>query len=218
MGWAALTSGGKDSILAIQHAIDQGMDVDYLITIRPHNADSYMFHSSNLDAVAAIASVSGIIYREFQTPGEKERELLDLEDALQDLPVEGIITGAIASVYQRERLEKIAAKHDLSVYAPLWHMDPEALLREVAERMDAIIVVTAADGLDARLLGAHIDTLLITKLKRIRDRHHIHLAGEGGEYESLALYAPFYRRPIMYRTSVVRSGTDRSELVLGGFS
>jgi diphthine-ammonia ligase len=218
MGWAALTSGGKDSILAIQRAIDRGMDVDYLLTLRPHNPDSYMFHSSNLDAVAAIASVSGIKYREFQTPGDKERELLDLDEALRALPVEGIITGAIASVYQRQRLEKIALKHNLSVYAPLWHMDPEALLREVAERMDAIIVVTAADGLDARFLGAHIDTRLITELKRVSTRHHIHLAGEGGEYESLTLNAPFYSHPITYRTAVVHSGTDRSELVLGGFS
>jgi diphthine-ammonia ligase len=69
MGWAALTSGGKDSILAIQRAIDQGMDVDSLLTIRPHNLDSYMFHSSKLDAEAAIATVSGIKYRECQTPG-----------------------------------------------------------------------------------------------------------------------------------------------------
>ncbi len=44
MGWAALTSGGKDSILSIQRAIDSDMEVDYLVTIRPRNPDSYMFH------------------------------------------------------------------------------------------------------------------------------------------------------------------------------
>ena len=54
MSWAALTSGGKDSILSVQKAIDSGKNVRYLVTARPENRDSYMFHSANLDAVAAI--------------------------------------------------------------------------------------------------------------------------------------------------------------------
>ena len=52
MSWAALTSGGKDSILSIQKAIDSGKEVEYMITVHPKNRDSYMFHSANLDAVA----------------------------------------------------------------------------------------------------------------------------------------------------------------------
>ncbi|MDD1696517.1 MAG: ATP-binding protein, partial [Methanoregula sp.] len=55
MSWAALTSGGKDSILSIQKALDSGKDVEYIVTARPKNQNSYMFHSANLDAVAAIA-------------------------------------------------------------------------------------------------------------------------------------------------------------------
>ena len=50
MGFAALTSGGKDSILSVQKAIDQGIQVTHLVTVRPENPDSFMFHSSNLDA------------------------------------------------------------------------------------------------------------------------------------------------------------------------
>ena len=45
MSWAALTSGGKDSILSIQKAIDSGKEVEYMITVHPKNRDSYMFHS-----------------------------------------------------------------------------------------------------------------------------------------------------------------------------
>ncbi|MCX6699065.1 MAG: hypothetical protein NTV68_03925 [Methanomicrobiales archaeon] len=46
MGYAALTSGGKDSILSVQKAIDQGIQVTHLVTVRPENPDSFMFHSS----------------------------------------------------------------------------------------------------------------------------------------------------------------------------
>jgi uncharacterized protein (TIGR00290 family) len=112
----------------------------------------------------------------------------------------------------------IAEKLSLEVFAPLWQMDTGSLLQEVAERLDAIIVVTAAEGLDESFLGAHIDAGLIARLKKVAARHRINLAGEGGEYESLTLNAPFYSRPITYKTAEILKTADRSELVLGGFA
>lgn len=219
MGFAALTSGGKDSVLSVQKAIDQGIQVSYLVVVRPENPDSFMFHSSNLDAVPVIAHISGIFYAEIHTKGEKEDELQDLSGGLEKLDIEGIIVGAINSVYQHDRVRAIAEGLGIEVFAPLWQMDPELLLREVARRMDAIIVVTAADGLPEEMLGKHINKTLIEQLMQISARHHIHIAGEGGEYESLALNAPFYSRPLQYSTKrVISHGAGRSELVLGGFS
>jgi diphthine-ammonia ligase len=218
MGFAALTSGGKDSILSVQKAIDQGIQVTHLVTVRPENPDSFMFHSSNLDAVPVIAHLSGITYAEILTKGDKEDELKDLSDGLEKLEIDGITVGAVNSVYQNDRVHAIADKLDIEVFAPLWHMDPERLLREVAERMDAIIVVTAADGLSEELLGTHINNDLIERLRQISARHHIHLAGEGGEYESLALDAPFYSRPLRYSsTQIIHQGAGRNELLMGGF-
>jgi diphthine-ammonia ligase len=218
MKWAALTSGGKDSILACQRAIDSGKDVQYLVTVRPQNRDSFMFHSANLDAVPVIAQVSGIKYVDITTHGRKEEELADLEAGLSALDVGGIIAGAVASEYQAERVKAIADRLRIELFTPLWHMDTGLLLREVADRMDAMIVVTAAEGLDSSFLGAHFNDRLITRLKQVALRHRINIAGEGGEYESLTLNAPFYSRPITYTTTDIRSSTDRHELVLGGFS
>jgi ABC transporter with metal-binding/Fe-S-binding domain ATP-binding protein len=218
MSWAALTSGGKDSILACQKAIDTGKDVRYLVTVRPENRDSYMFHSANLDAVPVIAKVSGLKYHEITTAGRKEEELADLETGLSGLHLEGIVAGAVASAYQAERVKAIADRLGIGLFTPLWHMDTEDLLREVSERMDAMIVVTAAEGLDAGFLGAHFNGQLIERLKKAAAKYRINIAGEGGEYESLTLNAPFYSRPITYSTSEIRSNADRHELVLGGFA
>jgi len=218
MSWAALTSGGKDSILACQKAIDSGKNVGYLVTVRPKNRDSYMFHSANLDVVVVIAEVTGMKYVEILTHGRKEEELVDLEQGLSRLPVEGIIVGAVASAYQNDRIRAIADLLSLKVFAPLWQMDPEKLLHEVAERMDAMIVVTAADGLDTSFLGARIDDTLIKRLKKVAAKTRINLAGEGGEYESLTLNAPFYSRRITYTKSEVRMKGNRGELILGGFA
>jgi diphthine-ammonia ligase len=218
MAWAALTSGGKDSILSCQKAIDSGKVVRYMVTARPKNRNSYMFHSANLDAVPVIAQVAGMEYVEITTDGNKEEELKDLEEGIAALDIEGVIAGAVASLYQAERVKTITDRLGLALFTPLWHMDPETLLYEVARRMDAMIVVTAAEGLDAGLLGAHFDDGLIHRLKRIAAMHRIHLAGEGGEYESLTLNAPFYSRPVTYTTTEVRSTTDRHELHIGGFA
>jgi ABC transporter with metal-binding/Fe-S-binding domain ATP-binding protein len=218
MGWAALTSGGKDSILSCQKAIDCGKDIQYLVTARPKNPDSYMFHSANLDAVPVMARVSAIEYVEIATHGRKEEELADLEEGLAALDIEGVVAGAVASVYQADRVRAITDRLGLSLFTPLWHMDAEQLLREVAERLDARIVVTAAEGLDESFLGARFDAALITRLKRVAASHRINIAGEGGEYESLTLNAPFFSRPVTYSVSKTRSSPGRHELILGGFA
>jgi ABC transporter with metal-binding/Fe-S-binding domain ATP-binding protein len=181
MAWAALTSGGKDSILACQRAIDSGKEVRYLVTARPKNHDSYMFHSANLDAVPVIARVAGMEYAEIETQGNKEEELRDLEAGLSALDIEGVIAGAVASRYQADRVKAITDRLGLQLFIPLWHMDPEPLLVEVARRMNAMIVVTAAEGLDAGFLGARFNDDLIRRLKRVAVTRRIHLAGEGGE-------------------------------------
>ncbi|MDO9325033.1 MAG: diphthine--ammonia ligase [Methanoregula sp.] len=218
MSWAALTSGGKDSILSIQKAIDSGKDVQYMVTARPKNRDSYMFHSANLDAVPVIARVAGMEYVEIETHGRKEEELADLEAGLAALDIKGVIAGAVASEYQAQRVKTITDKLGVDLFTPLWHMDTELLVQEVAERMDAMIVVTAAEGLDESFLGAHFNGDLIGRLKRVAAARRINLAGEGGEYESLTLNAPFFSRPITYTTGEIRSLPDRHELVLGGFA
>lgn len=218
MSWASLTSGGKDSILSCQKALDSGMDVKYLVTARPKNTDSYMFHSANLDAVPVIARVAGMEYVEITTHGRKEEELADLEAGLAALDIEGVIAGAVASVYQADRVRAICDRLGLELYTPLWHMDTEQLIREVADRLDAMIIVTAAEGLDQSYLGSRFDSALIERLKKVAAFHRINLAGEGGEYESLTLNAPFYSRPVTYTTSEIRSAPDRHELVLGGFA
>jgi diphthine-ammonia ligase len=188
-----------------------------MVTARPKNLNSYMFHSANLDAVPVIARVAGMKYVEIETQGNKEEELKDLKDGLAALDIEGVIAGAVGSVYQAERVKTITDRLGLELFTPLWHMDPETLLHEVARRMDAMIVVTAAEGLDAGFLGARFNDDLIRRLKRVAATHRIHLAGEGGEYESLTLNAPFYSRPLTYTTTEVRSAPDRHELILGGF-
>ena len=192
MKLAALTSGGKDSIFAIHLAQLGGHEVTHLVTIKPDRDDSYMFHSINIHMVDMISRACGIPLVVESSSGEKEEELADLERALGELDVDGVVVGAIESVYQGSRVHRICDDLGLEVVDPLWHRDPEQLLRDMIHVMDIRIVQVAAMGLDEKWLGRVIDSAAIDELIELNRSYRIHICGEGGEYETLVLDAPFF--------------------------
>jgi diphthine-ammonia ligase len=196
MKLAALISGGKDSCFAIHKALQEGHVVTDLVTIKPANDDSYMFHSANIHLTSFISESCGIPLTSQISSGEKEKELDDLKKALLPLKVDGVAVGAIESEYQASRVRRICDELGLVMYAPLWHKDPESLLLEMIECMDIIMVKVAAGGMDESWLGRHFDKKMIADLKELNRKYRVHIAGEGGEYETLVLNAPFFRKKI----------------------
>ncbi len=196
MKLAALISGGKDSSFAIYRALKEGHIVTDLVTIVSENEDSYMFHSANIHLTELISEACGIPLTSVASSGEKEKELDDLKEALNRVKVDGVAVGAIASEYQASRVQRICDELGLSMYAPLWHNEPESLLREMIGLMDIRIVKVAAGGMDGSWLGRCFDDKLIEDLLALNRKYRVHLAGEGGEYETLVLDAPFYKKKI----------------------
>ncbi len=196
MKLAALISGGKDSTYAIYKAMQEGHEITNLVTIKPLNEDSYMFHSANLNLTDLISQACGIPLTSQTSTGEKEKELEDLKTALGKVKVEGVVAGAIESEYQASRVERICREIGIIMYAPLWHQNPEKLLFEMIQHMDIRIVKVAAAGMDETWLGRHFDVKLVEDLKVLNRKYGVHIAGEGGEYESLVLDAPFFRKRI----------------------
>ncbi len=196
MKLAALISGGKDSSFAINKAMQEGHVVTNLVTIMPANEDSYMFHSTNIHLTGLISEACGIPLTSVASSGEKEQELNDLKEALCRVKVDGVAIGAIASEYQASRVRRICDELGLSMYAPLWHHEPETLLREMIKCMDIRIVKVAAGGMDESWLGRKFDEKLIEDLKALNRKYRVHIAGEGGEYETLVLDAPYYKKRI----------------------
>jgi ABC transporter with metal-binding/Fe-S-binding domain ATP-binding protein len=201
MKLAALISGGKDSVFAIHKALEEGHEVTHLINIIPARDDSYMYHSINLHMVELISEACEIPLIQQQSSGIKELELDDLTLALKKVNVDGVSVGAIESQYQASRVQKICDSLGLKVYSPLWHRDAEELLHEMAKVLDIRIVRVAAEGLDKSWLGRPINVNSIENLKALNRRYMVHMAGEGGEYETLVLDAPFYKK----RIEVVKS-------------
>lgn len=191
-----LFSGGKDSTLAIHKAVNEGMNVDLLITVVSENDFSYMFHKPGIGFSELQANALGIKQMVKKTKGEKEAELEDLYDVIKESGVEVLITGATASVYQKNRIDKICSELNVKHISPLWHIDPLKELNEIADTFDAIITQVSADGFDESYLGSRIDSEMIEKLKLLNKKNGINLTFEGGEAETFVLDAPLFRKKI----------------------
>lgn len=194
---AALVTGGKDSALALYRALKQDYEVKYLVTMLPQREDSWMFHSVNIHLTDLFAEAVRIPLVKSETSGVKEMELKDLKDLLATLDVEGVVSGAILSQYQKERIDRVCRELNLESIAPLWHENPMKLLEElISLNFEAIIVGVYAYGFDQSWLGRRIDSATICDLARLNKKYQVSLVGEGGEYETLVLDAPFFRKRI----------------------
>lgn len=223
MKLASLISGGKDSLYSAYLAKQEGHSIEFLLGMYSENRESYMFHTHNLHLLETIAEISGIILVTEKTAGIKEEELEDLKRLLAKVKgkVDGITTGAIASNYQKHRVDKICSELELKSIAPFWGRDPEEVLREMlANGFEIMIVAVAAPPLDEKWLGRIIDEKCVDELVEMNKKHGIHVMGEGGEMDSLVLSCPLYMgKKIAVKESAkqwdekTRSGT----LIIKGF-
>lgn len=192
---AVLATGGKDSTLALYRALNEGYEVRCLVSMIPLREDSWMFHYPNIRLVDLFAEAVEIPLVKAQTSGVKEKEVEDLKRLVEKLDVNGVVSGAIASNYQKTRIEKLCKELDLKCIAPLWHENPLDLLTEVVDlRFDVIITGVYAYGFSREWLGKKIDEATIKALMNLNEQYGVSLVGEGGEYETLVLDAPFFKK------------------------
>lgn len=199
---AVLYTGGKDSTFSIYRAIQQGREVVCLVTLRPENQGSFMFHAANIDWVKTLqAKALGIPMIFKKTKGVKGDDLRDLKAALQTAikkyKIEGVVFGSNASEHQRYRIEAACADLGLRTIAPLWHLNPEKYITEfIREGFEVIFVAISAEGLNQDWLGRKYDLQALEDLKRLNAKFGVHVGGEGGEFETFAINGPIFKKKI----------------------
>lgn len=200
MNAAVLFSGGKDSTMALYYALSKGEDVKYLLSMKSRNDESYMFHVPNIHITDLLAQAVDIPIMSVETDGVKEEELADLKLAFEKLKssgVECIYTGALYSVYQKSRIERLGREVGLEIVSPYWHVDELEYMREIVSLGFKIIISgVAAWGLDESWLGRVIDDETIDELVELHEKYYIDLAFEGGEAETLTIDGPIFKKRI----------------------
>ena len=107
--------------------------------------------------------------------------------------LEAVCSGAIASDYQRLRVESLCQRLGLISLAPLWKRSQSMLMEDmIASGIDAIIIKVAGLGLiPEKHLGKDLQSMK-PHLVALYEQYGCHICGEGGEYESLVLDCPFF--------------------------
>lgn len=205
MKLGVLFSGGKDSTLAAYLAKKNEYKLSCLISIVSENKYSYMFHTPNIEKVKKQAEVMKLPLILVKTKGEKESELKDLKKAVKkavkDYGIEGIVTGAVESVYQASRIQKICNELKLYVFSPLWQKDQIELLKDlIKNKFEVIIVGVAAYPLDQKYLGRKIDKKFINDLIKLKEKYGISPSGEGGEFESFVLNCNLFKKRLKVKS------------------
>jgi len=196
-----LFSGGKDSMYAAWLAKKEGYEISCLISIISENEESYMFHTPSIRRVEEQAKSMGIPLIIVKTKGKKEKELIDLERAIKlarkDYNISGVVSGAVESVYQASRIEKICNKLKIECFNPLWQKNQLELLEDlIKNKFEVIVVGVFAYPFDEKWLGRKIDIKFINEIKKLQEKYKINVAGEGGEFESFVINCPLFKKKL----------------------
>ena len=199
----SLFSGGKDSFLSTQIALEQGFDILAAITVIPQEF-SYMYHYPNAQMSHYVAEILNL--EVIETQEEKLWELI--AGMIEKDHVEAVISGAIASDYQKTRIENACTELGIISFTPLWRMDQEMELKEIITRgIVPIIVSVSADGFDAGDLGRRIDEEYLEILKKKNARYGINVTGEGGEYETFVTGTIYGKKISIEKSEILWEGS-----------
>ena len=168
------------------------------MSVLPKGVESLMFHFPNVRWTEIQAEAMGLPHRMIEAGQE---ELVSLRDGLEKtrkaLGIDGVVTGAVASDYQKSRIDQICDTLGLKSFAPLWHKDPKILVNDLKfAGFKMILSGVGAAGLDESWLGKQLTDDRWLMLERLSRKHGIHLTGEGGEYETFVIDAPNFQRRV----------------------
>jgi len=200
MKLGVLFSGGKDSTYAVYTAMKTDKVV-CLISILSENKESYMFHTPNIKLTELQAEAMDLPLIQEITKGEEGRELTELKKAIEkareNFGIEGVVSGAVESVYQATRIQKICDELGLWCFNPLWKKDQKELIKEmVKNKFNFIISGFFAHPFDVSWLGKKVDAKCVKSLLEFSEKHKISPTGEGGEIETFVMDCPIFNKKI----------------------
>lgn len=179
--------------------------------------DSYMYQSVGNEMLEMYAQAMDLPLYRADIRGQVLNTKLDYEpddenDEVEDLyrllahvkedmaskhgiQVEAVSSGAIFSTYQKNRVENVCKRLGLESLAYLWMRNQYELLTDMIEsNIEAILIKVACIGLSPhKHLGKTIGELK-PYLHELEGKYGINMCGEGGEYESLTLDCPLFKK------------------------
>jgi diphthine-ammonia ligase len=209
---AVLWTGGKDSALALFRSTH--LRVTELVTFVPPAA---RFRAHDLNLMVLQARSVGLPHRQIVVEEPYESGYERALEGLRADGVECVVTGDIAEVDgQSNFIAARAERVGMRVELPLWGVDRAEHLREiVASGFDVVLTLVKGPWLDETWVGRHLDVRALLELATLNRERGLDLAGENGEYHSMVLGGPGWKRHLAI-TGFTRSAGCQHYLEITG--
>lgn len=188
-------SGGKDSCLALYKALKLGFKPIYLLNIATDTKKGFRVHGLDPRIIVDQAETLGIpiIQRNASWSSYEQVFKEAINEIKSRMRVDGIIFGDIFIEEHRKWTQRVCEKLGLESFSPLFGEDEKELMTEFLNAgFKAMIVCIMAGKLSENFLGRVLDWNLLT----ILEEAEIDLCGEHGEYHTLVLDGPIFKKKI----------------------
>jgi diphthine-ammonia ligase len=194
MSYISSWSGGKDSCLAAYLALGQGYEISHLVNFISREFKRVSFHGTEARMIQLQSRAIGIPLLQKKTTWEGyEQEFKEAVRRLLPGGIEGIVFGDIYLDEHREWVERVCAELGIAAIEPLWGKDTEKVFNDfIGAGFEAVIVSAQAELIDRGWVGRRLDRNFLSYLKT----GNIDLCGENGEYHTLVVNGPLFKRGI----------------------
>jgi diphthine-ammonia ligase len=190
-------TGGKDSTLALYEAERLGGVVDCLVTFAP-SQESLLAHP--LGFMTLQARALGLPHYVFDV---EEPYDLSYENAIISVKekhgINALVTGDIGEVagHDTDWMTDRCARCGIDLIKPLWHRDRVELLRRVLSlKFRVVFSCVKRPWFTDEWLGLELSPSSVDRLIEISVRTGLDICGEQGEYHTLVLDAPRFKKRI----------------------
>ena len=188
-------SGGKDCCLACFKAMNDGLDVRFLLNMATEDGMRSRSHglSKEVLEMQALAIDLPLIQR-MTSWNDYEQEF---SKVLLELKEQGVTDGIFGDIDLDEHrlwVERVCQEYGITPHLPLWAQDQSALLREFIDSgFKALIVAVDASVMGEEWLGRVVDANLVVDLEKAGN---ITPCGEAGEYHTLVIGGPLFKKDL----------------------
>ena len=131
----------------------------------------------------------------------------DLRRLRASAPIDALVVGAIRSDYQKTRIEQMCERLGVKSFTPLWHHEGSTHMHDlVSHGHEVMLTSVSTEGLGKEWLGRILTEQDIEELESLAEVYRFNIDGEGGEFETAILDAPWMKSKIETQHTVHWTG------------
>jgi len=193
-GYISSWSGGKDSCFACYLALGKGYKISHLVNFISQEFHRVSFHGTEDRLIQLQSQSIGIpLLQKETTWNGYEQEFREAVQSLLPHGIRGMVFGDIYLQEHKDWVERVCGDLGIEAVEPLWNKHPEKIFTDFIDAgFEAIIVSAKAELIDEDWIGQRADRKFMQYLKA----KNIDICGESGEYHTLVVNGPFFKRRI----------------------